>query len=58
MVLEVSVLLCCVSLLLMSWQQLRMIKVVRACEARFAAIDELADQVVEISHDFYGPDGK
>lgn len=52
---EVAVFLLALSLLLVNFQIVRILKRLRVCEDRHAAIDLLADQVCELSSDFYGP---
>lgn len=44
-----------VSVFLLNLLMIRVIRRLRVCEDRHAAIDILADQVCEIASDFYGP---
>lgn len=52
---EIAVLFLAISVLILNIQVTRALKRLRTCEDRHAAIDLLADQVCELSHDFYGP---
>lgn len=44
-----------VTVFLLTLQMVRVMRRLRSCEDRYAAIDILADQVCEIASDFYGP---
>ena len=55
MVTNICIVLLSLSLLLLNLQVFRVSRRLRVCEDRHAAIDLLADQVLDLSSDFYGP---